>query len=190
MTSSPPDPIASVTDIIFGRWRSQILHSGVKLNIFDTVSAESPMTASQVAESLNLDPGNTYRLMRALTNLNLLSENEDRTFLLTNEGALLRADHPFTLRGVALLEEGREHYAIWKHLPDMVQDGIQDGFQREYGHHVFVHAAENKEYREIFDYAMTSYSTTQTIWVLQALEDSRRCTRSSLFATSAVARDI
>jgi O-methyltransferase domain/Dimerisation domain len=170
MSSPSPDPIAAVTDIIFGRWRSQILHCGVKLNIFETVSAESPMTASQVAELLHLDPANTYRLMRALSNLHLLSENEDKTFLLTNEGAVLRADHPFTLRGVTLLEEGPEHYAVWKHLPDMIQDGIQDGFQREFGRHAFVHTVENKEYGEVFDNAMSSYSATQTMWVLQALE--------------------
>ena len=47
---------------------------------------------------------------------------------LTDAGALLREDHPHSLRATALLEEGPEHYALWKHLVDMVRDGRQNGF--------------------------------------------------------------
>jgi hypothetical protein len=85
-------------------------------------------------------------------------------------GELVRKDHPQTLRGVILLEEGPEHYAIWKHLSDMVKDGRQDGFMREFGLRIFDYVSQNAAYREVFNYAMSSYSATHTKLVLEALE--------------------
>jgi hypothetical protein len=71
--------------------------------------------------------------LRALGSLGLLREDVDRNFTITEQGELLRKDDPRTLRGIALLEEGNEHYAIWKHLPAMIIDGKQNAFLREYG---------------------------------------------------------
>jgi len=106
-------------DIIFGRWRSQILYVGVKLGVFDYVTS-SPKNASDIAKDLNLDNTLAYRLLRALSSLGLLREGINHEFSITAQGELLRKDHPQTLRGIALLEEGHEHYALWKHLPAMI----------------------------------------------------------------------
>ena len=129
-----------LTDVIFGRWKSQILYAGVKLGVFDIASSE-PMSESEIARELGLDPALLYRLLRALASIGLLKENHGRRFSITSMGKLLRSDHPQTLRGVALLEEGPEHYAIWKHLTAMVKDGRQDGFVREFGKRIFEHAS-------------------------------------------------
>jgi hypothetical protein len=88
---------------------------------------------------------------------------------LTETGELLRSDHPQTLRGVTLLEEGPEHYALWKHLPAMVCDGKQNAFVREFGRMAFDHAVQDAGYAEVFDNAMSSYSSAQAEWVLDAL---------------------
>ena len=164
-----PNPQEHVMDLIFGRWRSQILYAGVKLGIFDAFH-NGPNDAFTIANELGLDPSLTYRLMRALGSLDLLAESTDRTFSLTEAGERLRSDHPQTLRGVTLLEEGPEHYAIWKHLPDMIRDGKQNAFLREFGRMAFDHADHDPEYAEVFDGAMSSYSGTQANWVLEALQ--------------------
>src|SRR2546427_11398286 len=57
---------------------------------------------------LEVDANMLYRLMRALGSLELLKEDTTRTFSLTPMGELLRRDHPHTLRGMTLLEEGPE----------------------------------------------------------------------------------
>src|SRR5215210_7014097 len=158
-----------VTDIIFGRWKSQILYAGVKLGVFDITSSE-PMSEAEIAKELGLDPALLYRLLRALASIGLLEENHGRRFSITSMGKLLRRDDPKTLRGVALLEEGPEHYAIWKHLTAMVKDGKQDGFVREFGQRIFEYAAEHPSYAEVFNQAMNSYSANQTRLVLEALE--------------------
>ena len=116
-----------------------------------------------------LDATLLYRLLRALGTLGLVQEDERRRFVLTPAGALLRTDHPQTLRGMTLLEEGPAHYALWKHLPAMVADGKQNAFVREFGHMAFDYAAQNAEYGAVFNEAMSSYSSTQTAWALDAL---------------------
>jgi len=157
-----------VLDLVFGRWRSQILYAGVKLGIFDALRS-GPKTAALIANELSLDPALTYRLLRALGSLDLLREDKDRKFSLSETGELLRSDHSHTLRGVTLLEEGPEHYALWKHLPAMIRDGKQNAFVREFDRMAFDHAVNDAGYAEVFDNAMSSYSSAQAEWVLDAL---------------------
>lgn len=159
-----------VMDTIFGRWRSQILYAGVKLEIFESVG-ESPKSASDVARELRLDPVLSYRLLRALASMGFLAEGNNQNFSITPMGAIVRKDHPNTLRGVLLLEEGPEHYAIWKHLTPMVKDGKQDGFAREYSDKLFDYVAKTPAYAQVFYDAMSSYSAMQSSLVLEALKD-------------------
>jgi len=162
------DTQGKVLDLIFGRWRSQILYAGVKLGIFDALG-NGRKTSTAIAHELGLDSALAYRLLRALGSLELLRESSNRTFSLTEAGELLQSDHPQTLRGVTLLEEGPEHYGLWKHLPAMIQDGEQNAFMREFGRMAFDYAVEDASYAQVFDNAMSSYSGTQAEWVLHAL---------------------
>lgn len=100
----------------------------------------------------------------------LQKQHNDHSFSITKIGELLRKDNPHTLSGVVLLEEGPEHYAIWKHLPAMVKVGIQDGFVREFGYRIFDYLPLHPSYAEVFNQAMSSYSASQTKWVLEALD--------------------
>jgi hypothetical protein len=152
-------------DIIFGRWKSQILYAGVKLGIFDWVTSV-PKNATYIARELKLDFALTYRLLRALASLGLLRQELNHDFSITTQGELLQKDHPQTLKGIILLEEGPEHYAIWKHLPDMKQDA----FIREYGQKILECADRNPQYAEVFNQAMKSYSTIQTALVSEVLD--------------------
>ncbi|PJK31246.1 methyltransferase [Minwuia thermotolerans] len=167
-TALAADPAAVVTDLIFGRWRSQILHAGVRLGVFDALGDDA-RGAETVAAERSLDPALTYRLLRALGAIGLLAEDAAGRFRLTEAGRLLQADHPQSLRGVTLLEEGPEHYTIWRHLPDMVREGRQNAFHREFGRHAFEHAGVDPAYEQVFDAAMTSYSGLQSGLVLEAL---------------------
>jgi hypothetical protein len=48
------DASAKVIDLIFGRWRSQILYAGVKLGLFDAL-ASGPRNTVSVAHELDVD---------------------------------------------------------------------------------------------------------------------------------------
>lgn len=158
-----------VVDTILGRWKSQILYTGVKLGVFDSLGT-SPRHSSEIAQELGLDASLAYRLLRALASIGFLAEKEGRAFSITPLGELVREDHPQTLKGVILLEEGPEHYAVWKHLASMVKDGKQDGFVREFGLKIFDYLSQNPAYAEVFNRAMSSYSATHTRLVLEALK--------------------
>jgi hypothetical protein len=162
------DASAQVVGLIFGRWRSQILHAGVKLGVFDAL-AQGRRTSQDAASTLHADAGLLYRLMRALACIGLLQEDTDRVFSLTPTGDVLRTDHPHTLRAMALLEEGPESYAAWKHLPALIKEGRQDGFVREFGQPVFDYAAQHPDYAAVFNDAMSSYSSLDNMILLEAV---------------------
>ena len=156
-------------DIIFGRWKSQILYTGAKIGIFDYLTT-NPKEIGQIAQDLNLNETMAYRILRSIASLGFLKEEEDgRRFSITTLGELLRKDHPQTLQGVLLLEEGPEHYQIWKHLSRMIKDGQQNAFISEYGNNIFEYAGKNPEYSKVFNEAMSSYSAMHTAMVLEAL---------------------
>jgi hypothetical protein len=158
-----------VIEIIFGRWRSQILYAGSALGVFDHLSEDLSTGAPALAPRVSADPALLYRLLRALAAIGLLIEDDGRAFRLTEAGALLREDHPHSLKAMALLEEGPEHYAAWKHLVPILREGRQDGFLREFGVQLFDYARANPRYGAVFNQAMTSYSAVETQWALAAL---------------------
>jgi hypothetical protein len=165
-------PIAAeqVIDLIFGRWRSQILFAGVELGIFDQLDTATPRRAPELAARLKLDEALLYRLLRAQAAIGLLVEDPSGGFRLTESGSLLCKAHPQSLAAMARLEEGPQHYALWEHLPAMIKDGKQNAFVREFGRMAFDHAKADRDYAERFDQAMTSYSGAQSAQVLGALQ--------------------
>ncbi len=164
-------PADQIVDLIFGRWRSQILYAGAALGVFDHLATSEVKNAETLAAELGVNSGLLYRLLRALASLGLLVENNSRSFSISKAGELLRSDHPHSLRYMALLEEGPEHYALWKHLPDMIRDGRQNAFVREFSAMAFEYARRESGYGRIFNQAMTSYSAVQSGLVLEALQD-------------------
>jgi methyltransferase family protein len=64
-------------DIIFGRWKSQILYTGLKLRIFDCITSHVK-SASDIANELGLDDKLAYRFLRAISSMGLLKEETNR----------------------------------------------------------------------------------------------------------------
>lgn len=163
------DPTDHVFELIYGRFRSQTLYTGIELGVFEVVS-DYPKHAVELADQLDIDRDAGYRLFRALGSLGLLEETSDRRFSITAAGELLRKDHPESLHGHAYLNEGSTHYAIWKHLPDIVGNGGPNGFQREFGHSVFEHMEADPEYAQVFNTALSSMSKLESAWTLEMLD--------------------
>lgn len=168
--------VDTILDLIYGRWRSQILYAGVALRLFDHLGRDYPRTAETVAGELKV-AALLYRLMRALASLGLLVEDASRGFVTSQIGSLFRSDDALLLCNKVLVAECAEHYAIWRHLPDIVTDGTQSGFIREFGVPAFEYARRNQRYRQIFDQGMTGHSAAQSKLVIEALKD---CDVSSL----------
>ena len=159
MTFKPDMAVNQVNDLIFGRWKSRVLYTGVALGVFDLLRSGA-RNSPDICSQLKLDSRNGYRLLRGLANIGLLAESEGgergALFTLTPAGECLCAGHPSNLRDVTLLQDGPEHTAIWKHLPAMVREGWQNAFRHEYGATAFEYADTHPEYSRIFDAAMAS----------------------------------
>jgi hypothetical protein len=162
-----------VADMIFvNKWSSQTLCAGAELGVFDLLSSVNARTANDVAADLRVDPKLLYRLLRALASLGLLNETGGGEFALTEQGAVLRSDAPGSLRYMAMLEGGEEHWAIWKYVPAMIKDGRQNAFLREYSQMAFDHARSNPDgYGAVFGKAMSGFSAIQSAWTVEALRD-------------------
>jgi hypothetical protein len=118
-----------VLDMIFSSESSrQTLCASAELGVFDHVSQGKARTAGEVAAEIDLDPALLHRLLRALASLGLLQETVDGSFTLTARGALLRTDVAGSLRYLAMLEGGVEHWAIWERVPASIKDGLQKAF--------------------------------------------------------------
>ncbi|MGZ5156107.1 MAG: methyltransferase [Caldimonas sp.] len=169
-------PQSAVLDLLYGRWRSQTVYAGVRLGVFE-VLGDRPVLAATLAERLGLDPALSYRLLRALGSMGLLREGADGHFSVSESGRLLAGSHPQSLRDMVLLREGPEHTAVWKHLPDIVRGGLQNGFTREFGRTAFEHATQDASYGQAFDAGMSSQSRLQTAWTIEAL---RNCDFASI----------
>ncbi len=164
------DPADEVMDLIFGRWRSQTLYHGVELGIFEELT-HGPRSAGEIAEARDLDPDNTYRLLRALGSLELLEERPDRTFSLTEKGECLTEDHDPSLRGIARLIESPEQYAVWPRLSELVRTGEEEAFEDEFGQPMFEYIQTHPEHAAVFHEGMESNSAIETQDVLACLGD-------------------
>ncbi len=116
---------AKTIELIFGRWRSQMLYTSVTLGVVDAL-AGGPATPANSASELNVDAAALCRLMRAMSAVGILNQDDRQTFSLTPMGETLRRDHPRTAQWITALE-GPQHYAARKHLPALTEKGAQDG---------------------------------------------------------------
>lgn len=98
-----------------GFWRTQTLCAAAELCILDAL----PGTVAQVAEQHALRPDRCARLLRALGELGLVTREGD-TWRATRRGALLRSEHPMSLRDAAL-HWGRDCDRLWEALPEALR---------------------------------------------------------------------
>jgi predicted transcriptional regulator len=118
-----------VLDMIFLSESSRrTLCAGAEFSVFDHMSQGKARTAEEVAVEIDLHPGLLHRLLRALTSLGLLQEAVEGSFTLTARGALLRTNLAGSLRYLAMLEGGVEHWAIWECVPASIKDAHQKAF--------------------------------------------------------------
>jgi len=151
--------IGHVFELVNARWKGRVMHAGVKLGIFEEVSSKTdPISSAAVASKLKTDPDMTYRLMRALGSIGFLKEGPEKTFTLTHQGEVLRADFPHSPLEYVLALESAEDYVSWKYLADVVQDGGKNGFEREFNQGYFDYCQKNQEFSLHFDKTMTLLS--------------------------------
>lgn len=102
---------AALSADMVGFWRTQTIASAVGLGVFDIL----PATTNTIVQQLQVHSDRLVRLLRALSELNLIQEVSGG-WRATERGSYLRQDHPQSLSHAAL-EFGHHFPAMWMQLP-------------------------------------------------------------------------
>jgi len=139
---------------LFNGYRvSQILYVAARLGIADLL-ADGPKTAGELAAATGANADALYRILRALASLDVFEEAADHRFALTPMAALLRQDHPFSVRAQALFF-GEDAYRSWGDLLHTVMTG-ETAFDHVFGAHHWEYLAQHPEASAIFNATMTA----------------------------------
>jgi hypothetical protein len=149
---------------------TQALHVTAKLGIADLLAA-GPRTADDLAAATGTHARALYRLLRAVAPVGVLSEDAAGAFALTDLGQHLRADHPRSVRGLALFQGDPEMYGTWQHLLHSVSTG-EPAFRHLHGVDHWEYNARHPEAGAVFDAAMTSRSLQERDAVLAGYDFS------------------
>jgi hypothetical protein len=157
--------------LTFGALVSQAISVIARFGVADALAA-GPRQVDDIARLVGAHGPALYRLLRALGDVGVVAELEDRQFALTPLGELLRSDVPGSLRGWATMVGMPFHRYPWTDLYETVRTG-KSAFDRVHGKEVFEYLAEHPEDAAVFDAAMTSISTAETASIVKAYDFSR-----------------
>lgn len=142
-------PHVAVLDLGEGSAGVQIATAIAELGIAD-VLADGPLTARQIAARIDCDEDITLRLLRGAVACNLCTiDRRSGAVALTRHGAVLRSDHPASLRAWMRYKGMRSTVDAWSGLTDSVRTGAS-AFESVHGMSVWEWYAEHPDEQRIF----------------------------------------
>jgi SAM-dependent methyltransferase len=162
---APPPPQALLHQLMNGYRVTQLLSVAAKLGIADLL-AGGPKTAEELAATAGAHADALYRALRGLASLGVFTEVAPRRFALTPLADLLRADHPSSLRALAMFQ-GNEPYQAWGDLLYAVRTG-STAFEHMFGMSHFEYLAQHAEASAAFNQAMSGNSSRSVTTTLGA----------------------
>jgi hypothetical protein len=166
--SSTEPPAVRMQQLTMGALVSQAISVIARFGVADALTA-GPRDVEEIAEMVGAHGPALYRLLRALGDAGVVAELENRRFALTPLGEVLRSDVPGSLRGWATMVGMPFHRCPWTDLYETVRTG-ESAFDRVHGRKIFDHLAEHPEDAAVFDAAMHSFSTSETVSIVKAYD--------------------
>lgn len=157
--------------LVAGFQASQAIHAFTVLGLPGLIG-EGRRQATDLAEATGTHPGALRRLLRALSALGILDEDDSSGFALTALGEGLRDDVPGSFAGWVALMGETNFWQNWGQLADSVRTG-QTGWQNRLGTDPWTYRAVHPELGAVFNRAMVSITGTATEAVVEAYDFSR-----------------
>lgn len=164
-------PTVTMRQLVQGALISQAISVIARLGVADAL-ADGPRQVEEIARRVGAHGSALYRVLRVLGDVGVVAELDNRCFALTPLGEVLRSDVPGSLRGWATMIGMPFHRYPWTDLYETVQTG-QSAFDRVHSTKLFDYLAEHPEDAAVFDAAMTSLSTSETVSIIKAYDFSR-----------------
>ena len=150
-----PPPHVQLIQMAMAHWVSRIAYVAAKLGLADHL-ASGPKTADDLAGPTGTHAPSLYRLMRALTNLNILTEDATHRFALTPLGEALKTGAPGSARPSILTLASDWMSRGWEQLLYSVQTG-GCGFEQSLGTPLFDWLAKHPEEASLFSQTMMGF---------------------------------
>ncbi|MGW4248691.1 methyltransferase family protein, partial [Nocardia sp. NPDC004722] len=142
--------------LLTGAWTTQALAATATLGVADQLAAAPGRDLTELARITGTDPDSLHRLLRYLTDLDIVRPR-GTGYELTETGALLPVSATHSLHPLARLYGGA-FYQSFAHLDHAVRTGTA-GFDHHFGRHHFEHFSATPESAELFDAAMAASAT-------------------------------
>lgn len=151
MTDGSESPRDVITRMVLGCRNTQALYVVAKLGVADQL-VRGGLQSGELARRLGVQPQPLFRVMRALAEQGIFTQDKSDRFGLTPFSELLRDDNPNSLRYVAI-NVGEEYYRSAGELLHTVRTG-ETAFNHIYGKGQFEYLAENPEANRTFNLFM------------------------------------
>jgi len=163
-------PHAAMMDLITEAWTAQAITAAAELGVADAL-AKAPLSVDELAAAVDADPDTLGRLLRALISRGIFRQQRDGRYNLTPLADTLRSDAGVSMAGMARWVGSAQHREHWSHLADAVRTG-RAVLPVLRGKPAFEYLAEEPEFAEIFNQAMTSASELSIAPVIAAYDFS------------------
>lgn len=150
-----PPPVAMM-EMILTAWTTQAITAAADLGIADAL-ADGPLSAGEVAAALNADADAVNRLLSTLSSRGIFRRRRDGRYEINALADTLRSDAEVSLAAMARFLGCPQHREHWSHLTDAIRTG-EPVVPKLRGKPMFEYLADDPEFAEIFNNAMTSFS--------------------------------
>jgi len=163
-------PTMVMLQMIVNFWVSRTIYVAAKLGLADLVKNEAK-TADELAQLTNTHAPSLYRVLRALASVGVFVDDGRGRFAQTPLSETLRSDTPGSLRAMAMVELGQEHFPAWGNLMHSVKTG-EIAFDNLFKQNVWEYYAQNPEDASNFNEAMKGLTEMVNVSVLWAYDFS------------------
>ena len=161
----------AMMNFVLGVPVSRMIGAAAELGIPRALGS-GPQRAEAVARTVGTDPSATYRLMRALSALGVLTEAQSGEFSLTAMGECLLPDRPGSFDALARMNNSPWMAGAYGEILHSVRTG-QSGFDKHHGKGLFEWMSEHPTEQRLFGQAMSTFSGMEVALVLGAYDFSR-----------------
>jgi len=161
-TNQLPPPVR-LNQMITGCWVTQTIYVAAELGIADLLKSES-LTTTEIAARLGTTGDGLYRILRALASIGIFRENEGGQFEQTELSECLRSDVPGSMRAWARAVGANW---CWGMMGDLLNSG-RTGQKAPLN--LWEHFEQNKDDGDIFNQAMTSFSSAEIGPILESYD--------------------
>jgi C-methyltransferase len=162
-------PVTTLRELALAAAAPAALRAAIRVGVADELG-DTPIPVGRLAETLNVDPAALERLLRNLRCYGIFAEVPDGV-VHTPTSALLREDHPQSLKYWVLWVTEPWTWELWPHLEEAVRNGGQGLFERTYGSEFFAQLHNMwPESTEVFNRSQTELSRITSSAIADTLD--------------------